>query len=364
MSQPADITSEFYRHLCDGSNIAIIATDSQGLVISLNKAAQVLLGHDASGLPGKKLESIVPQEYSLILREAFDKAVNQAQTSEFELGDIPEGFYQGDLSTLLLTVAPVVDNRDSVIGVSVWMRDITRRKVLQQQLLQAEKMASLGTLASGVAHHFNNIIGGVATFVDYALISNNPQASRRALQMTAEAAGRIGQITSSLLTFAEKDMRQCALSDLTEVVLTFSHLVEKPLAEKNIKLEMHLQAVPVYEVPGSRIHQVLGNLFDNAECAMSAGGTITISVGRDGSDLVMTVSDTGTGIAPDVLPHIFEPFFTTRGTIAGGNQRRSSGLGLSVVHGIISELGGQIQVASKPGRGTTFTIQFPFEKKQ
>jgi len=263
--------------------------------------------------------------------------------------------------TLAVVIAPIVDNKDQILGIAAWIRDITNRKQLEEHLVQAEKMASLGTLASGVAHHFNNIVGGVATFVDYALISQDPQSTKRALEMTAEAADRISKITSSLLTFAKKDIHQFDLSDLTEVILSFSHLVENPLREKNIKLDLHLQAVPVYEVPGSRVHQILGHLLDNAERSMADGGTVTIDLHRSNNDLIMKFSDTGCGITPDILPHVFEPFFTTNGTISGGNYS-CSGLGLAVVHGIVHELGGTIDVKSQPDNGTTFTIYLPLNK--
>jgi len=271
--------------------------------------------------------------------------------------------YQNDKELMLAVVlTPIIDPTNQVQGLAAWIRDISNRRELETKLLEAEKIASLGTLASGIAHHFNNIIGGVATFVDYALTSSNPEATRRALQMTAEAANRVGDITRSLLTFAEKDAHQTDMSDVTEVILTFTHLVEKPLAEKNIKLELHLEPIPVVEVIGSRLHQLLGNLLDNAENAMPAGGNIRISLSRETEHVILTFADTGCGIPEKDVPHIFEPFFTTRGTLQGGNQK-SAGLGLSVVHGIVRELGGDIDIKSKPDQGTTFTIRFPIDKK-
>ena len=180
--------------------------------------------------------------------------------------------------------------------------------------------------------------------------------------MTAEAANRVAHITESLLTYAEKDARQIELSDLTEVLLTFAHLVEKPLAEKNIKLELHLRGVPVLEVSSSRMHQVLGNLLDNAEYALPDGGTISIELQRQNDDLVLSFADDGCGIEPRNLPHIFEPFYTTRG-ITGGGDQSCVGLGLSVVDGIVRELGGVIDVNSRLGKGATFNIRFPLNKK-
>jgi len=352
------IPCEYYRHLCNCSSFAIISADCRGRIVTWNQAAEKLFNTRPSDVLGRHLEIIVPEGVRLTLRESIEQALTNRQTGEFELKHRDE---HGELMTLAVVIAPIVDNSDQILGIAAWIRDITNRKQLERYLAQAEKMASLGTLASGVAHHFNNIVGGVATFVDYALSSQDPQSTKRALEMTAEAADRISKITSSLLTFAEKDMRQFDLSDLTEVILSFSHLVEKPLREKNIKLDLHLQAVPVYEVPGSRIHQILGHLLDNAERSMAEGGTVTIDLQRSNNNLILKFSDTGCGIAPNILPHVFEPFFTTNGTISGGNYS-CSGLGLAVVHGIVNELGGTINVESQPDNGTTFTICFPLSK--
>lgn len=352
---PTEIASEYYRHLHDCSSFAIVGADPQGLITSWNRSAEELFQIKAGDIIGRHIENIVPEKNRPLLHEAIEKARQQREIAELELAHPSE---QDEVKALAAVITPILNDRDEILGIAAWVRDITNRKKLRQQLIQAEKISSLGTLASGVAHHFNNIIGGVATFVDYALTSNNHQAARRALQMTAEAAGRISGITTSLLTFAEKDMRQFDLADITEVLLTFSHLVEKPLAEKNIKLELHMQAVPVFEVPGTRIHQMLGNLLDNAENAMPHGGDIDIELHRRGENVFLEFRDTGCGIEPNILPHIFEPFFTTRG-VSGGGDHPNSGLGLAVVDGIIRELSGAVRVKSTPGKGTAFIIRFP-----
>lgn len=349
------ISREYYRYLCDCSNFAIVGSDCAGQIISWNHAAQELFHAPAAEMVGQPIARIVPEERRSTLQEAVDRAVKERKNSEFE---VRHRVGDGSTKVLAVVITPVEDENGDLLGVAGWIRDISNRKLLEQQLTHSEKMASLGTLASGVAHHFNNIIGGVATFVDFALTSQDPEAAQRALKMTAEAATRISKITSSLLTFAQKGVRSTDLSDLTEVILTFSHLVEKPLSEKNITLDLHLQAVPIYEVSGTRIHQILGHLLDNSERAMNKGGTVTIDLHPRDNDLIMKFSDTGAGIEPADLPHIFEPFYTTEGVVSGGDYP-SSGLGLAVVHGIVRELGASITVESQVGKGTTFTINFP-----
>ena len=326
-----DLPKDYYRHLFDCSSFAIIGTDCAGIIRSWNRAAEKLFERSDAQMFGRHVQEIVPEERRPLLDRALKRAVSKRQVADFEVE------YQnqsGKEFVLAVVLTPVLDESHQVQGLAAWIRDISNRRVLEEKLLEAEKMASLGTLASGIAHHFNNIIGGVATFVDYALSSSNPEATQRALQMTAEAANRVGDITRSLLTFAEKDAHQTDMSDVTEVILTFAHLVEKPLAEKNINLELHLEAVPMVEVIGSRLHQMLGNLLDNAENAMPDGGNVRIGLTHQAEHVVLTFADTGCGIAKKDAPHIFEPFFTTRGTLQGGSQK-SAGLGLSVVHGIV-----------------------------
>ena len=133
------------------------------------------------------------------------------------------------------------------------------------------------------------------------------------------------------------------------------------MADKNIKLNLQVVPVPIIEVPGSRILQVLGNLLDNAECAMPEGGAVAIQLQKKDRHVVLSFSDSGCGIEGKDLPHIFEPFYTTRGISAGGDQP-CAGLGLSVVHGIVGELGAEIKASSQLGKGTAFTISFPIKR--
>ena len=178
------------------------------------------------------------------------------------------------------------------------------------------------------------------------------------MRMTTEAAARAAKITQSLLSFAKADSARRDLADLTEVGLTFCNLVERPLADKHIALELDLQPVPAVPVETVRMHQVLRNLLANAEEAIGDGGTISIHVARDEDEVLLTFADDGPGIDPKDLPQVFEPFYTTKGLLAGGD-RANPGLGLSIVHGFVGEMSGRIDVRSGPGRGASFLIHFP-----
>jgi len=347
--------NDFYRLLHEHSPVATIATNREFRVITCNAAAARLMGLPVEQIVGRPLTEAVPANRRKLLDRLLERTASRQVISEFEV-QLPSS--HNKMRDLMVALSPISNADGQCQAISAWIVDETSRKQLNERLVQAEKMASLGTLAGGVAHHFNNILGGVATFVDFALTSGDRQAMQRALQMTAEAASRASRITQSLLTFAERDRHRADLADLTEVVLTFVHLVERPLEDHRILLHLDLHPVPILPVETNQMHQVLGNLLTNAEEAMPEGGTISIRLERVKDRIVLTFGDTGTGIRAEHQPLVFEPFFTTKGLLAGGDQA-NPGLGLSVVHGLILEMGGMIRLESNPGTGTKFLLSFP-----
>jgi len=350
----SDVPEDFYRLLCQEATVAMIAADPDFNIRCWNQAAAALLGLRDDRMQSKPLLLVVPETRRHLLDKLLKRTISRMEASEFDVrfDDAPGG--PKDVTVFL---SPLSNSDGRVQGIAAWIIDQTRHVQLVQKFNKAEKMASLGTLASGVAHHFNNILGGVATFVDFALTSGDTAAMKRALQMTAEAAVRASKLTQSLLSFAKHDSHRADLADLTEVVLTFAHLVEKPLAEKNINLELELHPVSIVAVEANRMHQILGNLLTNAEEAMPDGGTIclTIGPGKVDSETVLTFADDGAGIDIKHLDLVFDPFFTTKGLHAGG-QRMNPGLGLSVVQGIVLEMGGRIEVRPRYPAGTEFII--------
>jgi PAS domain S-box-containing protein len=346
---------DFYRLLYEHSPVAMIATDREFRVVTCNESASRLVGVPVATVVGRPLADVVPAARRRLLERLLTRTVERGVVSDFEV-HLPAAI--APARDLMVVLSPIPGPDGKARGVAAWVIDETHRKRLSERLSQAERMASLGTLAGGVAHHFNNILGGVATFVDFALTSGDGTAMRRALQMTAEAAARASRITQSLLTFAERDRRRADLADLTEVLLTFAHLVERPLEGRKIKFHLDLHPVPIIAVDTNQMHQILGNLLTNAEEAMPEGGTITLTLDRDGDHVVASFADTGCGIKAEHQPLVFEPFFTTKGLLAGGDQA-NPGLGLSVVHGLVLEMGGTISLESEVGVGTKFLISFP-----
>ncbi|MBN2064512.1 MAG: hypothetical protein JW745_06895 [Sedimentisphaerales bacterium] len=365
------MNEDHFKNMCESACYGIVRTNRQGCVEYINGFARRILG-----VPEGKQMDMMPFSDYIPLREVriynkifniYPDIVNSSQrANEGFLEPTHLEFEKPDnnmtMSILIkLSIVPYYVNNE-LTGFNIWINDITRRKKLLTQLDQAEKLASLATLASGIAHHFNNIIGGVATFADFALSGNNHQAHQRALMMTIEAADRISNITSSLLTFAEQDSREVEKTDLAEILRTYCHMVEKRLCSQNIILELKIDPVPYYEVPGTKMHQVLSNIIDNSSEAMPSGGILQIHLYRDTDNIILKFRDNGCGIEPDHLPHIFNPFFTTRGVGSNGHNSHNNGLGLSVVYGIVKELGGSISVASELDKWSEFVIKLPISR--
>ncbi len=357
IAAPSD---RFYRTLFQIAPVALLITDGRFRVTTANVPAGRLLGLPPEKMIGRFIWALVPPQRQRLLERLLERTVDRGELSEFN-ADLTDS--AGRTRNLAVLLSPFRDEPEGLTGVAAWVIDETQRRQLAERVAQMERMASLGTLAGGIAHHFNNILGGVATFVDYALGSDDPAVMKRALAMTADAVSRAAKITQSLISFAAKDHMRSDLADLTETVLTFIHLVERPLAERNIRIELDLHPLPVIAVDANRMQQVLGNLLTNSEEAMPSGGTVRIALAREAEEAVLTFADTGCGIEERHMGLVFEPFFTTKGLLAGGN-RANPGLGLSIVHGIITEAGGRISVESKLGQYTKFTIRLPIPSQR
>lgn len=254
-----------------------------------------------------------------------------------------------------------------ILGIAI---DVTQRKQLELQLNQAQKMESLGQLAGSVAHDFNNVLAAILGFAELlaeTFESTDPRAADMAEIIKAGESGR--RLTQQLLAFSRQQPLEPKLVNVNDIVRTSGGLMRQLLG-KGITLETVLAPAlaPVHADAG-QLQQILVNLAVNARDAMSDGGRLVIQTSeevREGDNLLvrgrpippgqyvmLVVTDTGTGMPPDVIARIFEPFFTTKGPDKG------TGLGLSTVYGIVRQSGGFIDVTSTPGRGTTFHIGLP-----
>ena len=242
------------------------------------------------------------------------------------------------------------------------------RKSLQDRLHQSQRLESIGQLAGGVAHDFNNLLGVILNYAAFVAARTDDEQVRADVQQVIDAADRAAELTRQLLIFARRGTVQRRPVVLNDIVADISTMLSRSLGQHiNVVVRSDPDA-PTFLADRGQVEQVLVNLAVNARDAMAGGGTLMIEAGaidvdheyaqshpglEPGRYAVLTVSDTGEGMAPEVVAHIFEPFFTTKGPGQG------TGLGLSTVYGVATEAGGTVSVYSEPGIGTTFRVYFP-----
>ena len=253
--------------------------------------------------------------------------------------------------------------------VGSWV-DITERKALEEQLRQSQKMEAVGQLAGGVAHDFNNMLAVIRGNAELLLMDQDqyPPQAKEGLEHVVAASERAANLTRQLLTFSRKNAMQAQPLLLNEVVANLTKMLNRVISE-NIELQCQYAALlPYVQADTGMMEQVILNLVVNARDAMPKGGQLRVVTeqvtldeaqarvnpgARAGKFVCLSVSDTGSGIAPEVLPRIFEPFFTTK------EIGKGTGLGLATVYGIVKQHQGWLEVSSQVGEGSTFKVFLP-----
>jgi PAS domain S-box-containing protein len=284
----------------------------------------------------------------------------------------------GAVVTVLDNSRSLTDDQGRVVGMQSTLVNITEHRLLEERLRQAEKMEAIGTLAGGVAHDLNNILGGITGYPELLLL-NLPEDSplRDSLQIIKDSGEKAAAIVQDMLTLAKSGVTLTEVVDLNDVI---SDYLESPIWEKaqafhpDVQLKTELEA-DLMNIKGSSAHlsEIVMNLVSNAAEAMPAGGQLLISTANqyldkpitgydnveEGEYAVLSISDTGVGLTPEDAERIFEPFFTKK-TLG----RSGTGLGTAIVWRTIKDHNGYIEVRSEEGKGTTFTLYFPISREQ
>lgn len=345
----------------------IILFDSEGRYLKISAADESLLYKPAGQLLGKTIREVLPPDKSDALFAAIRQSLSEKISVNLEYSleiDKKEYWFSGMISPM---------NENAVVLVA---RDITEGKRLEEQLRQAQKMEGIGTLAGGIAHDFNNILGIILGYA--GLLENRSLDSRLAVQSIEtikRAVQRGADLVRQLLTFARKSEPAFTRVNVNDVIVELARMLSQTLP-KTIAIETDLgDSIPSIIADESQLHQALLNLSLNARDAMTDEapdspnkGTLTLAsrvvtadvvrkrfpdYDRSGEYVALSVSDTGRGMDEATLDRVFEPFFTTK------DLGKGTGLGLAVVYGISKSHGALIDVQSKKGAGTTFTIYFP-----
>jgi PAS domain S-box-containing protein len=345
--------TDFSENIIESINAGVLACDLEGKVGSWNSAMERLYGLVRKDAVGKSLQAIFPPELLAELPRASD-AQSVLSLYKFRL-HTPGG------QTLIvnLSAVPLVGKDGKVLGRLLIFNDLTERVNLEDQLIQAEKLSSIGLLAAGVAHEVNTPLAVITSQAQLAMRQMSPDDPlSRTLDKIVKQAFRASEIVNNLLKFSRVSGSEYSELDLNRLVRETVSLVEPMLRASKIAVNAQLcPSLPmVYANPG-KLQQVFMNLIINARDAMPRGGELTISTDCEDSSVRVEVSDNGVGISPEHLSKIFDPFFTTK------SASRGTGLGLAVTYGIIREHLGKIEVRSVLGRGTSFRVDLPVSGK-
>jgi PAS domain S-box-containing protein len=357
--------------ILDSAPGIIYLYNEKNQLVRWNRKHEELSGYSGAELAGMELldwyrgdeksQSAILAAVQKTLREGFGEAEVELQCKD------------GRRLPMYMTACPLsIDNKPHFVGIGIDITDRVRAREeqdrLQMELLQAQKMESVGRLAGGVAHDFNNMLGVIIGHVELALAAHDVERARNNLDEIMTAAQRSADLTRQLLAFARKQTISPRVLNLNETIEGLLRMLCRLIGE-DIELvwkpAAHLWPV---KMDSTQLHQILANLAVNARDAMPGGGTLSIETenltcrdsahdghtGVEAGDYVrIVVRDTGTGMDAEALKHLFEPFYTTK------EVGKGTGLGLAMVYGAIRQNQGFIKVSSEPGRGTTFRIYLP-----
>jgi PAS domain S-box-containing protein len=368
-------SEEKYRTVLETSTDPIVVYDTEGKVTYFNPAFTRVFGWTLEERLGKKMDVFVHDEEWPETRKMIDKVLAGESFSGFETRRYTK---EGNIVHVNMSASIYKDQNGNLIGSVINLRDISEQKKLETQLQRAQKMEAIGALAGGVAHDLNNILSGIVSYPELLLL-DLPQDSpfKKPLLTIQKSGAKAAAIVQDLLTLARRGV---AVTDVVNLNHIISDYMQSPEYEKllsfhpNTSMKTNLET-DLLDIMGSPVHltKTVMNLISNAAEATLNGGTITIATKNqyidkpfrgyegviEGDYVVLIIADDGIGISLKDMEQIFEPFFTKK--VMG---RSGTGLGMSVVWGTVKDHNGYIDVQSKEGKGTSFTLYFPVTRKK
>ncbi len=357
-------TKNLLENIIENAIDALVIVDSEGYVMRVNQKFKDISGYGATQVIGKHYSELLSEETDLkpILRELQEKGLVTEK-------EISAKISTGEYIPIELSAKRIYDTNRVHHATIVVARDLREKKNLQAQLVRAQKMEAIGTLAGGIAHDFNNLLTAVKGFTQMMMLSTPEDSEEREyLKQIEHAANRASDLTRQLLTFSRRVRSEKQPTELNREIKGVEKLLKRTLP-KMITIQTELtEKLTLINADPSQIEQILMNLAVNARDAMPEGGTLTISTDvvyldheyckrhlrlTPGEYVMLCVEDTGVGMDPETRERIFDPFFTTK------EVGRGTGLGLAMVYGIVENHDGHIICYSEVGKGTVFKIYFP-----
>jgi len=333
---------DFSENIIESINVGVLVEDVDGRIVGWNRALEILTGRGRHSAIGRRTENFIPTQFLQRLMEN---------------GQLYKQPWIG--LTVNFSATSLMDKVGNTRGTLIIIDNITDRVRLEDQLIQNEKLTSIGLLAAGVAHEVNTPLAVISSYAQMLRKEMSPEDWRhRLLEKITKQTFRASEIANNLLNFSRTNATEFTEVNIHQVVTDTIALVEHQLKTARISVEQELRAEsPITFGNAGKLQQVFLNLFVNARDAMPDGGELRIVTDTINSKIEILVQDTGTGISPENIKKIYDPFFTTK---AAG---KGTGLGLSVSYGIVQEHGGTIGVESKPGVGTSFRLELPVVRK-
>ncbi len=345
--------SRILEALVEAAPLAILTLDLDMRVTMWNPACEKIFGWSETEVLGQLYPLVPENEWSRF--EVFYKTVIEGQG--FTGVEAERSRKDGTRISITISTAPIRGSDNTVVGAMAMLEDTTERKQLEARVEQSARLESIGRLAGGVAHDFNNILTVIVSYAETLLEQPDAAAVLQAGDAIQQSAMRATTLTQQLLAFSRRQVMRVETVDLNAIVLATVSMLDR-LIGTDIIIRTDLTANDAWvQVDPSLIEQMIMNLATNARDAMPDGGQLTLSTVckyRDGASWVqLSVADTGCGMDQETLARIFEPFFTTK------PAEKGSGLGLASVHGIVHQSGGEVGVVSDIGAGTIFHITIP-----
>jgi PAS domain S-box-containing protein len=347
---------EFARRLVDSFPDLIFVLDAAGQYTFSSPRVKEILGYETEDYDAQELGDRTHSEDRPALQALFADMFEGRQS--FASLEVRVRHKSGEWRRIRCHFSPLFDETGKIDGVIISGRDVTDLKRLEEQLIQAEKLAAMGQMLAGVAHELNNPLTAILGVTELLRERQNlDEATRRQLDLTHRQARRAARIVQNLLEFSRPAAPQKRTLDVSNLIERTLQLHDHSLRRNHVEVEFHPQpgSLPVVG-DANQLIQVFLNLISNAEHAIREvreSGRIQIRIGRIGAQVTITVQDDGVGIQPDAIPKLFDPFYTTKRPGGG------TGLGLSICTAIVREHGGSIDVETLPVGGSAFTVFLP-----